>query len=183
MKSNKYLYNIICITFLSYVLLFTVIYVLKFNNVNLKSLYLENGFINMDSFTSTDVEFLDYSFSIPDNYTYEVNDNVLMITDSSTWAANIQIIDKKYSDILLIKKNIKYRLEEYGYAVNNMYEINYKNNNFLVVEIVGAKTRRMLFYAKLNNSNTYVIEFISNLDSIDYTIVDNVIPVLNSIKE
>lgn len=179
MNNKKKIYNIICITFL---LLFIIIVFIYINNKDDKKIEegLYNKVVSINSVT--DVEFNDYVYSIPDNYTYEIDDDKLIITDLDSWAANIQIIDKKYSDILLIKNKIKSRLEDYGYAVNDVIEINHDSRNLLVVEIVGSNTRRMIFYTKLDKYKTYAIEFVSNLDSIDYTIIDNIIPILNTVK-
>lgn len=164
-RNNKLLNN----TFLIIYLISIGLYISFFCKYDDSSIILKtyeingnNSILKKMSFTS--VEYKENKFSIPDNYSYEI-DNGIIIYNNSLWVANIQIIDYSYEDILKYSDCFLNEIREYNYNIKSVETIILDNYDLLVIKI--DENNHVLLYTKLDNYKSFAIE-ISYMDGVNY---------------
>ena len=104
-RNNKLLNNIFLILYLVFIILYIIFFDVNYKTSNILKTYeinKDNSILKKTSFTS--VEYKDKKFNIPDNYSYEIN-NGIIIYNNYSWVGDIQIIDYSYDDILKYSDN------------------------------------------------------------------------------
>ena len=176
MSTDKKFY-IVIYTLIVLVLLLDISLFIDYKNISKTSSKDIPIVINQSSVIR--VYFQNYSFEVPEEYKYKVDEDIFYIS-SEDFSLNFQFANKKYDDIISMENNIKNNFENYGYIVSDVFKIQ-NTYKYLIYSIQDDDVNHFVIYTNLNQKDTFVIEVVDKYDDID-NIINKIDPILSSIK-
>lgn len=138
-----------------------------------------------EQITAYQVEFNNFLYEIPGNYTYqkESNTNTLYINDSNfSWEMSIQVINSTYSSVRSRKASLKSYFQSLGYQVSEIEEVEY-GSTYLALEAKKKNKNYLLAVTKAGDSSKcFGISISTTENMIDYTYLEKASNILKNTK-
>jgi hypothetical protein len=145
------------------------------------------GFMNNKIFngsgniTGYKVNYSDYTFTIPEDYQYEITTDTLMITDESeSWVAEIGVIDGAYVNLKTNADRVKTNLENGGFVSKDAVEKTFGGKTFLTFEVSNGGTNGIIAYTKASATSLFGLATYNVDNIVDYSIFDKIVPILSN---
>lgn len=127
------------------------------------------------------ISFNDFAFEIPESLRYEQNDGVLTISnEDGTWAAQLEVTEGSYNQILQNKIKMESILKQGGYTANKFEEKKIANMDYLVIEISKSGTNALVAFSKLNSMNVAAATIATEENDFSYKVLETITPILKS---
>ncbi len=125
-----------------------------------------------------------YSLKIPDNYIYQITDGGLYVGDEAqTWAAQMDIVEVNYDNFVSSKTNVVQVLQSAGYTASNIQEKTAGGIKYLTVEIGVPGASGIYYFSKLNSMNT-MVGIVTTVDGVvDYQLLEELAPIIESAEQ
>ena len=140
-----------------------------------------------DNKNSTEVTVGDFTFSIPNNLQYEEvyqdGDEELLVGDlAGTWVAKIFVAEGNYDVIKSKKSELQSVFVDLGYVATPAQVNTYGGYEVITVEVTAAGTKELVVYSKANNQHYFGVDLFTADNSIDYTLLNTIAPILKNAK-
>lgn len=140
-----------------------------------------------DNPTNYEVTVGDFTFSIPNNLQYEEvyqdGDEELLVGDlAGTWIAKIFVAEGNYDVIKSKRSELQQVFVDLGYVASPAQVNTYGGYEVITVEVTAAGTKELVVYSKANNQHYFGVDLFTNDNSIDYTLLNTLAPILKNAK-
>ncbi len=142
-----------------------------------------SGVIQTSNRSNYKVMFEGFSFEIPDDMVYEVNDDILLIGDEEgTWAVQVYLLEGSFSQIKGNIGQLQSNMNNAGYVASSASLKNVGGVEFITLEATLGGDNAILAFARANSM--YVVGLAAmNLDNeFDYQILEKVASVVRSVN-
>lgn len=134
--------------------------------------------------TNYKVSFAGYSFTLPEDYTYEINDKNLIISNSAnTKMVSIEVANAQYTALKEIKSTIKTNLAAAGWTLENLEEKTVKNRSYITIESAVNNKKVLVAYTKASATQVLGLVYL-NTTTDDYptTVIEEFNTIIDSVK-
>ena len=149
------------------------------NNVTNNTITVNPGGGNTSGYSVTAGGF---TVKVPYEYVYEVQGNVIAISDENeTMLINMSIAEKPYSSVIANKATLESNMRSYGATLNKSEEKTIDGVQCLVYETVIGGQNELFAYIRINSMYTACCEIVNaDLTTYDYNVLKKAIPIVTS---
>lgn len=134
-----------------------------------------------NSSTLKDVSYKGYTFKVPTNYEYKINDDTLSFGNKEdTWYAGFKVITSNYDVLVSSKSRVVSEIEASGYKVNTYDQKEYSGLNCIVMEVDGMGQKMLLAYVKITSSKVFVVSVLNLYKDYDYDLFAKTIEIIST---
>lgn len=135
---------------------------------------------NSSGYTKS-VYFSGYTFKIPSNYEYNIEDDILSFGDkTNNWYSGIKILSGDFNTLLSRKDVVISSIESSGYNVNTYNTKNYSGMECIVMEVISAGTKMLVGYVKASSSKIFVVSVVNLNKGYDYDLFETTVSILKT---
>lgn len=125
------------------------------------------------------VKYKGFTLSIPTDYIYEVIGDKLAIGDEAeTWASQIELGEASYTKVVAKKDLLESQYIKLGLSIANTTEKTYGGTKFLTMEFTKGGESGLLAISRATASQIFVAVSQNATSTIDYSIIENIAPIL-----
>lgn len=129
---------------------------------------------------TTKVKVGNYTFDVPSNYTYEIYDGFVYVTDNQNWQLEIGGSEYNYSQIKAKRNSLVGETSSNGMTYSNPQIKTYSGVEFLVYDATKGNTKAIVGFAKGINNKAIVIAAYNKNYTIDYNLLEKIAPIVKS---
>ena len=131
--------------------------------------------------SSYTVKFNGFTFKIPTNLVYEVEEDCIALGDEEgTWTAFIEVSEGSYSQLLSNKSQIQSVYQADGFISSVAAEKTIGGMSFITIELSKDGTNSILGWSKANSMNLFSIVAYNINNEYDYKLLEKVSSILKS---
>ncbi len=160
-----------------------VVAVIVFGAIGITNLINKNinGGSGTETFSSStyDVNFKGFKFKIPNNYVYEKDTDILLVSDEAgTWAAKFELGSGSYSQIKSNINLLQAQFQKLGFSSSAAVEKKLAGINFITLEISTGGTNAIAAITKANSMNFMGITLVNQNNEYDYSLLKTIAPII-----
>lgn len=122
----------------------------------------------------------DFTVKVPTDVLSENSGKKLVIGDSKTWAATIQVLPANFAALKANKSQLPSKLQSMGYTAKNLKDDSYDGYNMITVEVSNGTVTEILAYSQANASNVFGLEVIEDSNTPNYERLKTIVKILKT---
>lgn len=168
--------NIVCL-----VLLFALVFI--FSSKNKCDVEPEPAKVIEKAPEYTIANFKNYYLEIPNKYSYNIKNDILLISEDKKWSAQVEVANGKYNNLNNKIKELKTTLQKSNYTSTEAENSKVNGVDVITMEVKSNNQNILLALTEGNSNNYFLVSIINNDNNIDYELLDNIINIIKTKKE
>ncbi len=130
------------------------------------------------------VNFKGFTFSIPDNLVYDVDDEMLYIgNEEDTWVVQFELEQGSFVDIKNNKNKLPSLMQQSGYMCSSAEERTFGGVEYITMEIAEGNEKAIVAIASANAMHFICATAINQDGELNYNLLEIIAPIINSAEQ